>query len=52
VLVALLVGFLVGWLVGEHLLLRDFVPYVIIFTNACVVITAVMVWSSVAVKGF
>jgi uncharacterized YccA/Bax inhibitor family protein len=34
---------LVAWLVGDHLLLRDFGPYGIIFTNMCVVITVAMV---------
>jgi hypothetical protein len=27
-----------GWLVGDHLLIRDFESYGIIFMNACVVI--------------
>jgi hypothetical protein len=30
-------------LVGDHLLLRDFGPYGIIFMNVCVVITVAMV---------
>jgi uncharacterized YccA/Bax inhibitor family protein len=34
---------LVAWLVGDHLLLRNFGPYVIIFMNVCVVITVAMV---------
>jgi hypothetical protein len=29
-------------LVGDHLLLRDFGPYVMILTNVCVVITVAM----------
>jgi hypothetical protein len=32
----MLVGSLVGWLVGDHLLLRDFGLYWIIFTTMCV----------------
>jgi hypothetical protein len=28
-------GWLVGWLIGDHLLLRDFGPYGIIFEYAC-----------------
>jgi hypothetical protein len=31
-----------GSLVGDHLLLRDFAPYGMIFMNMCVVITVVM----------
>jgi hypothetical protein len=31
------------WLLGDHLLLRDFGPYGIIFMNVCVVITVAMV---------
>jgi hypothetical protein len=34
---------LVDWLLGDHLLLRDFYPYVNIFMNVCVVITVAMV---------
>jgi uncharacterized YccA/Bax inhibitor family protein len=30
------------WLVGDHLMLRDFGPYGIIFINVCVVITVTM----------
>jgi uncharacterized YccA/Bax inhibitor family protein len=33
----------VGSLVGDHLLLRDFEPYGIIFMNVCVVINVAMV---------
>jgi uncharacterized YccA/Bax inhibitor family protein len=32
-----------AWLVGDHLLLRDFGPYGLIFINVCVVITVAMV---------
>jgi hypothetical protein len=34
---------LVAWWVGDHLLSRDFGPYVMIFMNVCVVITVAMV---------
>jgi hypothetical protein len=34
---------LVAWLVGDHLMLRDFCPYVIIFMNVRVVITVAVV---------
>jgi hypothetical protein len=39
---AALVDSLVGLSVGDHLLLRDFGPYVIIFMNVCVVLTLAM----------
>jgi hypothetical protein len=34
---------LVAWFLGEHLLLKDFEPYVIIFMNVGVVITVAIV---------
>jgi hypothetical protein len=34
---------LFAWLVGEHLLLRDFGPYRIIFMNMCVIADVIMV---------
>jgi hypothetical protein len=34
---------LVAWLVSDHLLLRNFGPYWIIFMNVCVVMTVAMV---------
>jgi hypothetical protein len=37
------VGSLDAWLAGDHLLLRDFGPYVIIFMNVSVVINVPMV---------
>jgi hypothetical protein len=33
----------VAWSVGDHSLLRDFGPYVIVFRNVCVVTTVAMV---------
>jgi hypothetical protein len=41
-----------GLFVGHHLLVRDFGPYVIMFTNAFVVVTITVVWLSFAIKGF
>jgi hypothetical protein len=43
ILVGWLVGWFVGWLVRDHLLLRDFGSYAIIFMNVCVVIIVAMV---------
>jgi hypothetical protein len=37
------IGSSVGSLIADHLLLRNFGPYVIIFMNACVGITVAMV---------
>jgi hypothetical protein len=32
-----------GWLVGDHLLLRDFEPYGILFKDMCTVVTVATV---------
>jgi 4-amino-4-deoxy-L-arabinose transferase-like glycosyltransferase len=39
-------------LVCYYLLLWDFNPYVVIFTNVCAVKTVIVVWRSLAVKAF
>jgi hypothetical protein len=43
---------LLGSFVSDHLLLRDFGPYLIIFTNVYVILTVAMAWGLFVVKKF